>query len=213
MATCGVASSQPPRSALLGVGVEHVQSDVPSAGGRLRSKRDASIVQPTRSGDIGSGGTSQYRRCDVQLGGLLFLSWRSSTCRKRVSGESRRPLAAEPERLTCVLTIDCDHLGERTASAAYFLTLKVSYDCRPAPQHVMSWHLGQIGRGAPRACGVAGTPMMVAYGPADHAYEVAASAEPAEGPVGRGGRSRPIASFGLFRAITLTRKGLNNVFQ
>ena len=57
-------------------------------------------------------------------------------------------MAAEPERLTCVLPIDCDHLGERTASAAYILTLKVSYDCRPAPQHVMSWHLGQIGRGA-----------------------------------------------------------------
>ena len=111
-------------------------------------------------------------------------------------------MPAEPERLTYVLTIDCDHLGERTASAAYILTLKVSYDCRPAPQHVMSWHLGQIGREAAR---VAGAPMTVAYGPADHAYEVAASAE---GPVGRGGRSRPIASFGLFRAITaVDRKG------
>jgi hypothetical protein len=111
-------------------------------------------------------------------------------------------LPAEPERLTYVLTIDCDHLGERTANAAYILTLKVSYDCRPAPQHVMSWHLGQIGREAAR---VAGTPMTVAYGPADHAYEVAASAE---GPVGRGGRSRPIASFGLFHAITVAGKGL-----
>ena len=111
-------------------------------------------------------------------------------------------MPAEPERLTYVLTIDCDHLGERTANAAYILTLKVSYDCRPAPQHVMSWHLGQIGREAAR---VAGAPMTVAYGPADHAYEVAASAE---GPVGRGGRSRPIASFGLFHAITVTRKGL-----
>ena len=116
-------------------------------------------------------------------------------------------MPAEPERLTCVLAIDCDHLGERTASAAYILTLKVSYDCRPAPQHVMSWHLGQIGRGAAR---VAGAPMTVAYGPADHAYEVAASAE---GPVGRGGRSRPIASFGLFHAITVDRKGLINVVK
>ena len=113
-------------------------------------------------------------------------------------------MPAEPERLTYVLTIDCDHLGERTASAAYILTLKVSYDCRPAPQHVMSWHLGQIGREAAR---VAGAPMTVAYGPADHAYEVAASAE---GPVGRGGRSRPIASFGLFRAITDAGKGLRS---
>ena len=112
-------------------------------------------------------------------------------------------MPAEPERLTYVLTIDCDHLGERTANAAYILTLKVSYDCRPAPQHVMSWHLGQIGREAAR---VAGAPMTVAYGPADHAYEVAASAE---GPVGRGGRSRPIASFGLFHAITVEGKGLN----
>ena len=40
-------------------------------------------------------------------------------------------MPAEPERLTYVLTIDCDHLGERTANAAYILTLKVSYDCRP----------------------------------------------------------------------------------
>ena len=114
-------------------------------------------------------------------------------------------MPAEPERLTCVLTINCDHLGERTANAAYILTLKVSYDCRPAPQHVMSWHLGQIGREAAR---VAGAPMTVAYGPADHAYEVAASAE---GPVGRGGRSRPIASFGLFHEITATWKGLTLV--
>ena len=83
-------------------------------------------------------------------------------------------MAAEPERLTCALTIDCDHLGERTASAAYILTLKVSYDCRPAPQHVMSWNLGLIGREAVR---VAATLMTVAYGPADHAYEVAAAAE------------------------------------
>ena len=82
--------------------------------------------------------------------------------------------------------------------------LKVSYDCRPAPQHVMSWHLGLIGRGATR---VAAAPMTVAYGPADHAYEVAASAE---GPVGRGGRSRPIASFGLFRAITGGPEGVKS---
>ena len=116
-------------------------------------------------------------------------------------------MPAEPERLTYVLTIDCDHLGERTANAAYILTLKVSYDCRPAPQHVMSWHLGQIGREAAR---VAGAPMTVAYGPADHAYEVAASAE---GPVGRGGRSRPIASFGLFHAITVEGKGLRGVSE
>jgi hypothetical protein len=66
----------------------------------------------------------------------------------------------------------------------------------------MSWNLGLIGREAAR---VAGAPMTVAYGPADHAYEVAASAE---GPVGRGGRSRPIASFGLFHAITVGGKGL-----
>ena len=67
----------------------------------------------------------------------------------------------------------------------------------------MNWNLGQIGREAAR---VAGAPMTVAYGPADHAYEVAASAE---GPVGRGGRSRPIASFGLFRAITGDPEGVN----
>ena len=64
-------------------------------------------------------------------------------------------MPAEPERLTFVCTIDCDHLGERTASAAYILTLKVSYDCRPAPQDVMSWNLSLIGRGVAR---VVGTP-------------------------------------------------------
>ena len=83
-------------------------------------------------------------------------------------------MPAETERFVYVFTIDCDHLGGRTTSAAYILTLKVSYDCRPAPQHVMSWKLGLIGREAAR---VAGAPMTVAYGPADHAYEVAASAE------------------------------------
>ena len=69
----------------------------------------------------------------------------------------------------------------------------------------MSWHLGQIGREAAR---VAGAPMTVAYGPADHAYEVAASAE---GPAGRGGRSRPIASFGLFHGVLPCAKGLTLV--
>ena len=114
-------------------------------------------------------------------------------------------MPAEPERLTYVLTIDCDHLGERTASAAYILTLKVSYDCRLAPQHVMSWHLGQIGRGAAR---VAGAPMTVAYGPADHAYEVAASAE---GPASRGGRSRPIVRQALFHRVPIREKELSTL--
>ena len=116
-------------------------------------------------------------------------------------------MPAEPERRTCVFTIDCDPLGERTASAAYILTLKVTCDCRPAPQLVMNWNLGQIGRVAAH---MAGAPMTVAYGPADHAYEVAASAE---GPVGRGGRSRPIASFGLFHEITVAGKGLTRAHR
>ena len=62
--------------------------------------------------------------------------------------------------------------------------------------------MGLIGRGTVH---MAGVPKTVGNGPADHAYEVAASAE---GPVGRGGRSRPIASFGLFHEITATRKGI-----
>ena len=102
-------------------------------------------------------------------------------------------MPTEPERLTYVLTIDCDHLGERTANAAYILTLKVSYDCH------------QIGREAAR---VAGAPITVAYGPADHAYEVAAAAED---PASRVGRSRPIASFGLFHAITGDPEGVKDV--
>ena len=80
--------------------------------------------------------------------------------------------------------------------------MKVSYDCRPAPQHVMSWHLGQIRRGAVH---VAGVPTTIAHGPADHAYEVAASAED---PASRVGRSRPIASFGLFHRVLPCVKGL-----
>ena len=111
---------------------------------------------------------------------------------------------AEPELLTYVLPIECDTTAERATRAAYILTLILSYDCQSAPQHVKSWNLGLIGHGVAR---VAGTPMTVAYGPADHAYEVAASAE---GPVGRGGRSRPIASFGLFRAITGGGEGVNS---
>ena len=39
-------------SALLGVGVEQVQTDVLSDGARLRSKRGASIVQPTSADDV-----------------------------------------------------------------------------------------------------------------------------------------------------------------
>ena len=39
-------------SALLGVGVELVQTDVPSEGGRLRSKQGASIAQPTPADDV-----------------------------------------------------------------------------------------------------------------------------------------------------------------
>ena len=76
---CTSEDHSPRHWILLGVGVERVQTDVPIAGGRLRSKRDASIVQHTRAGDIGSGGTSRYRHRDVRWDGLLFLSWRSST--------------------------------------------------------------------------------------------------------------------------------------
>ena len=109
---------------------------------------------------------------------------------------------AVPEVLTYIVPIKCDTTAERATHEAYILTLILSCDCQSAPQHGKSWNLGLIGREATR---VAGAPMTVAYGPADHAYEVAASAE---GPVGRGGRSRPIASFGLVHAITATRKGL-----
>ena len=52
---------------------------------------------------------------------------------------------------------------------------------------------------------VAGVPTMVAHGPADHTYEVAASAED---PASRVGRSRPIAIFGLFHGVLLCAKGL-----
>ena len=113
-------------------------------------------------------------------------------------------MSAEPERLTCVLAIECDHLGERTASAAYILTLKVTYDCRAAPQHVMSWHLGLIGRGATR---VAAAPMTVAYGPADHAYEVAASAE---GPV-RCGPGWTVAPDRELLAVSRNHRGAEGV--
>ena len=34
-----------------------------------------------------------------------------------------------------VLTIDCAHLGELAARAAYILILKVSRHCHSAPQH------------------------------------------------------------------------------
>ena len=116
-------------SALLGVGVERVQTDVPIAGGRLRSKRDASIVQHTRAGDIGSGGTSRYRHRDVRWDGLLFLSWRSSTCRMRATGVEEAFIGtAEPELLTYALPIEYDTTAERATHEAYILTLILSCD-------------------------------------------------------------------------------------
>ena len=102
---------------------------------------------------------------------------------------------AEPELLTYVLPIDCDTTAERATRAAYILTLILSCDYQSAPQHGKSWHLGLIGREAVR---VAATLMTVAYGPADHAYKVAASAE---GPASRGGRSRPIERQGRSRSV------------
>ena len=104
---------------------------------------------------------------------------------------------AEPELLTYVLSIECDSTAERATHAAYILTLILSYDCQSAPQHGKSWHLGLIGREAVR---VAATLMTVAYGPADHAYKVAASAE---GPASRGGRSRPIERQALFHRVPI----------
>ena len=111
---------------------------------------------------------------------------------------------AAPELLTYVLPIDCDTTAERATRAAYILTLILSYDCQSAPQHSKSWHLGLIGREAMR---VAATLMTAAYGPADHAYEVAASAE---GPASRGGRSRPIDREALFHRVPIREKELSH---
>ena len=99
-----------------------------------------------------------------------------------------RPLFPKSELLTYVLPIECDPLAERAARPAYILTLKVSCDRDAAPQHGKSWHMGLIGREDSR---VAGAPTTVAYGPRDHTYEVAASAEHS---TSRAGRSRPIES-------------------
>ena len=86
LAASGVASSQPPRRYLqLSVAEEHLQTGVPSAGGRPQSKRGARTVQHARAGHVGSGGTSRYRHRDVRLGYLLYLIKRSSTCRERVT--------------------------------------------------------------------------------------------------------------------------------
>ena len=95
---------------------------------------------------------------------------------------------AELVLLTYVLPIDCDTTAERATQAAYILTLILSCDYQSAPQHGKSWHLGLIGREDSR---VAGAPTTVAYGPRDHTYEVAASAEHS---TSRAGRSRPIES-------------------
>ena len=84
LAASSVASSQPPRR-LLSVAEEHLQTGVPSAGGRPQSKRGARTVQHARAGHVGSGGTSRYRHRDVRLGYLLYLIKRSSTCRERVT--------------------------------------------------------------------------------------------------------------------------------
>ena len=101
-----------------------------------------------------------------------------------------------------VLTIDCDHLGEFAARTAYILILKVSRHCHSAPQHGKSWNMGLIGRGTVHVVGV---PTTVGHGPADHAYEVATSAE---GPASRGGRSRPIVRQALFHRVPIREKEL-----
>ena len=86
LAASGVASSQPPRRYLASPRAEgHLQTGVPSAGGRPQSKRGARTVQYARAGHVGSGGTSRYRHRDVRLGYLLYLIKRSSTCRERVT--------------------------------------------------------------------------------------------------------------------------------
>ena len=111
---------------------------------------------------------------------------------------------AEPELLTYALPIECDTTAERATHEACILTLILSCDCRSAPQHSKSWHLvGLIGREAVR---VAATLMTVAYGPADHAYEVAAAAE---GPASRGGRSRPIDAGNAVSSSSHQRKKVN----
>ena len=114
-------------------------------------------------------------------------------------------MPAESERLTCVLTIECDHLGERTASAAYILTLKVSYDCRPAPQHGKSWHLGLIGREDSR---VAGAPrqlhMVLGITPTKSQHQ------PNTLRAGLDGRDRSRAIKVRFATIPGVGRGLNN---
>ena len=79
----------------------------------------------------------------------------------------------------------------------------MSCDRDAAPQHGKSWHLGLIGREDSR---VAGAPTTVAYGPRDHTYEVAASAEHS---TSRAGRSRPIESQGPFHDYPRDGKGVN----
>ena len=102
-----------------------------------------------------------------------------------------------------VLTIDCAHLGELAARAAYILILKVSRHCHSAPQHGKSWNMGLIGRGTVH---MAGVPTTVGNGPAGHAYEVATSAE---GSASRGGRSRPIVRQAPFHRVPVCEKELS----
>ena len=163
---------------------------MPSAGGRPQSKRGARTVQYARAGHIGSGGTSRYRHRDVRLGYLLYLIKRSSTCRERVTEVEEAFISKVRASYVCITyrMRPPTALAERAARPAYILTLKVSCDRDAAPQHGKSWHLGLIGREDSR---VAGAPTTVAYGPRDHTYEVAASAEHS---MSRAGRSRPIES-------------------
>ena len=146
--------------------------------------------------------TSRYRHRDVRLGYLLYLIKRSSTCRERVTEVEEAFIAGAGASYVC-FSYQMRHHSRAGCSPGLDsdtdteLRLPVGSAARQEQSPGPDWPC--------EAARVAGTPMMVAYGPADHAYEVAASAE---GPVGRGGRSRPIASFVLFCAITGAGKGL-----
>jgi hypothetical protein len=116
---------------------------------------------------------SRYRHRDVRLGGLLFLSWRSSTCHKRITEVEEAFIGGAGASYVCF-----DYRLRPSRRAGCSRGLHPDIESEPtlsfgsaARQELEQ---GLIGRGTVH---MAGVPTTVGNGPADHAYEVVTSAE------------------------------------
>ena len=205
MAASSVASSQPARPCLASAwsscrpmfGVKEVVSE---ASEMLRSSIPHAAVT---SKAVGRQGIVMHR--DVRLDGLLFLSWRSSTCHKRVTEVEEAFIGGVGASYVCV---DYRLRPSRRAGCSRSLhpdiesepTSSFGSAARQELEHGPDWPWDRVH--------AAGVPTTVGNGPAGHAYEVATSAE---GSASRGGRSRPIVRQAPFHRVPVCEKELRTI--